>query len=326
MTPKLKPGIKLSVEIPPAPTNDDLAFIRQLGVSHVYTWVADDQRSLTYLRALKRQVEAAGLTLFNVGNKALGKSANIHLALYDRDRDIDLFKQFIRDLGQAGIHTTTFTWEPDEVWSTDDELTRGDAQARAVNMTVLEKQAPTHGRTFSDDEIWNNYTYFIRQIMPVAEAAGVRLALHPNDPPMGAIAGVPCLIHSFDDYRRAFKIGNSDMLGMEFCTGCWGEGGDNFGDMLAAIDHFGRAGKIYIIHFRNVSSPLPHFKETFVDDGYLDMYAAMKAFCQIDCRATMILDHTPRFVPAAGKGAATAYAIGYMRALLARARDELGQA
>lgn len=316
----LEPGIKLSVLIPPAPTDDDLQFVRQLGVHHVYTWVEDDQRDYEYLATLRQQVEAAGLTLFNAGNISLGKSANIHLALPDRDRDIDQFARLIRNLGRAGIFTTTFTWEPDQVWSTQNEPTRGGAAARAVDMAVLDKRPPTHGRTFSTDEIWDNFTYFIRRIIPVAEEVGVRLALHPNDPPVPAVAGVPCLIHSFADYERAFEIGDSDYLGMEFCTGCWLEGGDQFGNMLEAIRYFARRGKIFIAHFRNVSAPLPHFVETFVDGGYMDMPLAMKAFIEADYRGTMILDHTPRFTPAAGPAAATAYAIGYMKALLERAK------
>ena len=110
---------------------------------------------------------------------------------------------------------------------------------------------------------------------------------------------------------------------MEFCTGCWLEGGDGFGDMLEAIRVFGEQGKIFIVHFRNVAAPLPHFVETFVDEGYFDMYRAMRAFETVGYNGTMILDHSPKFTPDAGKAASTAYAIGYMRALLERAQAEL---
>ena len=315
-------GIKLSVLIPPRPSDEDLQFVRQLGVKHVYTWVEDDQRDYDFLTSLRRRVESAGLTLFNVGNLGLGKSASIHLGLADRDRDIERFKAFIRDLGRAGIHTTTFTWEPDQVWSTGRERTRGGADARSVDMSVLAKQPLTHGRVYSEDEIWDNYTYFIKAVIPVAEESRVRLALHPNDPPVPSIAGVPCLIHRFEDYERAFEIGDSDFLGMEFCTGCWLEGGAPFGDMLEAIRHFGSRSRIFIVHFRNVSAPLPHFVETFVDDGYMDMYRVMKTFRAVGFDGTMILDHTPRFVAESGPGTATAYAIGYMKALLERAEAE----
>ena len=315
----LPDGIKLSLNIAPEPTDEELIFARQLGIDHVYTWVGGHQRDYEFLINLRRRVESFDLTLFNVGNMDVGKSDKIHLALRGRDEVIEDFKKFILNLGRAGIHTTTFTWEPAGVHSTEKQKTRGGSLARAVNMEVLNKRPPTHSGDYSEEDIWNNYTYFIKEIIPVAEEAGVRLALHPNDPPVPEIGGIPCLIHSFESYKRAFEIGSSDYLGMEFCSGCWLEGGENFGDILEAIKYFVERGKVFIVHFRNVSSPLPHFVETFVDDGYMDMYSVMKAFQEAGYRGTMILDHTPEFVPGAGKEAATAYAIGYMKALLARA-------
>ena len=320
----LAPGIKLSIHIPANPTNDELTFIQQLGVSHAYAWVPEEASDPASLIALREKVASFGITLFNVGCYELGKSPNIHLATPERDTDIERFKLFVRNLGEAGIHTTTFTWEPDQVWSTEPSTVRGGASARAVDMNVLKKQPYTHGRAYSKDEIWDNFTHFMREIIPVAEEAGVRLALHPNDPPVEEIAGIPCLINSFESYKRAFEIGNSDYLGMEFCTGCWLEGGDNFGNMLEAIQYFGERGKIFIVHFRNITAPLPTFVETFVDEGYFEMYKAMKAFQKVGYDGTLILDHSPKFTPDAGKGAATAYAIGYMRALLERAIDEVG--
>ena len=143
----------------------------------------------------------------------------------------------------------------------------------------------THGRAYSDDEIWENYTYFIRQMMPVCEEAGVRLALHPNDPPSSQpLGGIPCLIHSFDTYKRAFAIANSPALGMEFCCGCWLEGGAGFGDIFEGIRTFTAEDRILIVHFRNVTAPLPRFVETFLDNGYMDMYQVMKTFVQAGYR------------------------------------------
>ena len=324
MSVELTPGIKLSIHISPHATDDDLLFIRQLGVDHLYTWVDEGESDVGFLSRLRMRVASFGLTLFNVGCMGLGKSAPIHLALAERDDHIARFKRFLRNLGQAGIHTTTFTWEPDQVWTTATVRTRGGALAREVDMAVLDRQAYTHGRSYSEEEIWDNFAYFMCEIMPVAEEAGVRLALHPNDPPVPSIAGIPCLIHSFASYKRAFEIANSPNLGMEFCTGCWLEGGDKFGNMLEAIRYFVEDKRIFIVHFRNVSAPLPHFVETFVDDGYMDMYQAMRAFAEVGYDGTMILDHSPNFVSSAGKGATTAYAIGYMRALLERAEQELG--
>jgi mannonate dehydratase len=313
--------LKLSMFITPDPEEEELLFARQLGMDCVYTWLNENQRSPEYLTRLRQRVEAAGLVLYNAGSIALGKSDKIHLALPGRDEMIEAFATFIRSLGQAGIHTTTFTWEPDQVWSSPPGETRG-STARHVDLAELTRRPFTHGSEFSREDMWQNFEYFMRRIIPVAESAGVRLALHPNDPPVDVkLGGIPCLIHSYQDYLRAFEIANSPNLGMEFCVGCWLEGGAAFGDMFQAIRQFVREKRVFITHFRNVTSPLPVFTETYLDNGYMDMYRVMKTFCEAGYDGTMILDHSPHMAPSY-KGAGTAYAIGYMRALKERAEEE----
>ena len=313
----------LSMFVEPEPSDDELMFARQLGVDCVYTWVGANQRGYDYLLSLRNRVESFGLRLYNVGNFDVAKSDRIHLALPGRDEVIEEFMTFVRDLGRAGVHTTTFTWEPTRVWSSEPGETRG-AQARCVDLAEMLKRPFTHGRAYTEDELWDNFTYFVRQMMPVCEEADVRLALHPNDPPSPTpLGGIPCLIHSFDNYRRAFEIANSPCLGIEFCCGCWLEGGQGFGDLLEAIRTFQAQGRILIAHFRNVSAPLPQFVETFLDNGYMDMYTVMKTFVEAGYTGTMILDHSPRFAGEYARGCGTAYAIGYMRALMERALDEL---
>ncbi len=321
--------------VEPDPADDELRFARQLGVDCVYTWVKPEQRAYEYLARLRERVEQYGLRLYNVGNIAAAKNDKIHLALPGRDRAIADFQAFVRDLGRAGIGVTTFTWEPTQVWSSAPGETRG-AETRGVDLDEMRRRPFTHGRVYSEDELWDNFAYFMRQMLPVCAEAGVRLALHPNDPPSPyPLGGIPCLIHSFDTYRRAFAIADSiagsraaaggGRLGMEFCCGCWLEGGAGFGDIFTGIRTFTADDRILIVHFRNVSAPLPYFVETFLDNGYGDMYAIMKTFVEAGYRGTMILDHTPKFVGEYARGGGTAYAIGYMRALLERALDELGR-
>ena len=314
--------VKLSTSISPSPSEEQLLFARQLGLDHVYSWVRDDQRDYDFLLNLRQKVQDAGLTLYNVGSVGVGKSDKIHLALPGRDEKIEEFQAFIRNLGQAGIHTTTFTWEPSEVWSSRRGETRG-APTRSVDLDEMQRRPLTHDREYTEEELWENFEYFIRRIIPVAEDSGVRLALHPNDPPAPSLGGIPCLIRSFESYKRAFDIAGSPHLGMEFCTGCWLEGGEAFGDMLEAIRYFHEQGRIFIVHFRNVSSTLPYFVETFLDNGYMDMYKVMRTFCEIGYDGTMTLDHTPQFASGYSHGCGTAYAIGYMRALIERAEAEL---
>ena len=314
--------IKPSMFISPDANDDELLFAQQLGVPCVYTWVEDHQRGYEFLVNLRQKVERAGLTLYNVGNMGVAKSDKIHLALSGRDEKIAEFQEFVRNLGRAGIRTTTFTWEPTRVWSSEPGESRG-AVARRVDLDEMARRPLTHGREYTEEEIWTNFQYFIERVLPVAEQADVRLALHPNDPPAPKLGGIPCLIHSFADYQRAFALANSAYLGMEFCCGCWLEGGAAFGNILEGIRTFHAQRKIFIVHFRNVSAPLPRFTETFLDNGYMDMYQIMKLFCEIGYDGTMILDHTPKFAASMGAGSGIAYAIGYMRALTERAEDEM---
>jgi mannonate dehydratase len=318
--------MKLSVFIPPRPTERQLRFVAQLGVRYVYTWLGDDQLDVGSLRALMRSIEPYGLTLYNAGCIRLGKSPAIHLGLEGRDQVIAELATFIRALAASGVRVTTFTWEPDQVWSTGRESTRGGAMARAVDAAALAKLPFSRGRRYTEGELWDNFAYFMERIIPVAEAEGVRLALHPNDPPLPEIAGIPCLIRSAESYRRAYRIAASPALGMEFCAGCWLEGGSGFGDILDGVREFGGEHRILIVHFRNVSSSLPRFVETFVDEGIMDMAKVIGALEEVGYDGTVILDHSPELVgseePVAGgyPYAATAFAIGYMKALMARAR------
>ena len=317
--------IKLSAVINPDPTDEELLFLRQLGLDYCYTWLSDDQSNYEYLLQLTERVSEAGLTLYNAGNMSVGKSDKIHLGLPGRDEDIDRFAELLRTLSRVGIYTTTFTWEPDQVWSSPRRQNRF-SSARYVNLAELKARPMTHERSYSLDELWDNFAYFMERIIPVAEETGVRLALHPNDPPTDALGGIPCLINSWERYNQAYAIANSPMLGMEFCTGCWLEGGDDFGNMLDGIEKFVNDKRVFIVHFRNVTAPHPEFTETYLDNGYFDMYQAMKAFIANGYDGTMILDHTPTFVGDYHLGAGTAYAIGYMRALIERAEDELSTA
>jgi mannonate dehydratase len=219
------------------------------------------------------------------------------------------------------------------VWSTGEETTRGGAKARAFDLAKVKAdylwegrrhEGPlTHQRRYSVQEIWDNYTYFIKAVAPVAEAEGIKIGIHPDDPPVPELGGVPrCIFSSFDGYKRALEIADSPNIGLCLCVGCWLEGGKLMGrDIIETIYYFGQRGKIFKVHFRNVSAPLPHFVETFMDNGYMDMYLVMKALQEVHFQGAIIADHLPRFDAAPETG--LAYSTAYMRALLERAEEEV---
>jgi mannonate dehydratase len=180
----------------------------------------------------------------------------------------------------------------------------------------------SHGRVYTEAELWDNYEYFISRVAPVAVENDVRIGIHPDDPPVPMLAGVPrCIFGTFEGYKKALEIANSSHVGVCFCVGTWLEGGDLMGaDVVTAIKYFGELGKIWKVHFRNMSAPLPHFVETFVDNGYYDMYAAMRALREVNFDGIVIGDHFPQM--AGGPRVAVAYTVAWIRAMIDRANAE----
>ncbi len=167
----------------------------------------------------------------------------------------------------------------------------------------------------------------MKAVLPVAEKAGVKLALHPDDPPLAKMNGVAKLFTHYDGYHRAEQIAaGSPAWGLTFCVGTWSEGGTKMGkNVFEMIEDFGGRSKIFEVHFRNVSGPLPRFVEAFPDDGYLDMYQVMKALRQVKFNGAAEPDHVPKLAGDSGiLRAGTAYCLVYMRALLKRANEEVG--
>jgi mannonate dehydratase len=324
----LEPGIKISLQIDSNFTGEDLTFAKQLGVDYVS--IPTQGGKYETFASHKKRVEAAGLKVANIGNSHVHNMPEVTLNLPARDRKIDEYKQYLRDLGRAGIYYTTYAHMGNGIWSSDRETTRGGAPARAFHQATAKGkwqdeifEGPlTHGRRFSKEELWDNYTYFIKQVVPVAEEAGVRIGIHPDDPPVPELGGVPRHIFgNFDGYVRALQLANSPNVGVCLCLGTWMEGGTLMGrDIYGAIGEFARMGKLWKIHFRNVSAPVPDFIETFVDNGYSDMRKAMRTLVDVDFRGILIADHVPQMV--GGSRTGWAYSIGYIKALYDTARDE----
>ena len=324
----LAPGIKISLQIGTKFTAEDLTFAKQLGVGYVSAPTAGG----TYetFADMKQRIEAAGLKVANIGNSNVHNMPEVTLNLPGRDAKIEEYKQYLRNLSKAGIYYTTYAHMGNGIWSSDPETTRGGAPARAFKMETAKgkwidktfEQPLSHGRKFTKEELWENYTYFIKQVVPVAEETGVRIGIHPDDPPVPELGGVPrCIFGNFDGYVRALEIANSPNIGVCLCCGTWMEGGKGMGkDVFEAARAFAKMGKLWKIHFRNVTAPIPYFVETYVDDGYTDMKKLMRTLVDVDFRGILIADHVPRMVGDSRTG--WAYSIGYIKALYDMARDE----
>lgn len=325
------PGIKICVQSPATPTDDDLLFLRQLGVGYVSVGSTPELRTAEGFLKIKKTYGDAGVTVWNIGNSSVHNMPEVTLNLPGRDQKIEEYKEYLRNLGKAGIYYTTYAHMGNGIWSSGRAEIRGasgrefDAASpnkQGIWQTAVFREPLSHGRVFTPEEIWENYTYFIKQVAPVAEEAGVRIGIHPDDPPVPVLAGVPrCIFGNFEGYKRALEIANSPNVGICLCCGTWLEGGKQLTgkDPEEMIRYFG-AKKIWKIHFRNVSAPLPHFVETFMDNGYYDMYKIMKALRDVNYDGIVILDHSPTMV--GGRYAQIAYGVAYMKALLNRANAE----
>jgi len=319
-------AIKIALQISPEPTEADLNLARGLGVEYATCWAKAELATPDFYISRQRLFADHGLTLYSLGNLGVHNQDDIVLNLPGREAKIEAYKQHLRSLGAAGIPYTTYAHMGNGIWSSARETSRGQP-ARAFDEAAESAQGNwdgrpydrplSHGRVYSQAEIWDNYTYFIRAVAHVAEEAGVRIGIHPDDPPVPMLGGIPrCIFSSFDGYVRALEIANSPNVGMCLCVGCWLEGGPLMGKgVLETIEYFGRRGKIFKVHLRNVDAPLPHFVETFLNNGYMDMRLVMQALHRVGFDGVMIPDHVPHINGDNTVG--TAYALGYMQALLA---------
>jgi mannonate dehydratase len=324
-------GIKLCAQSTAKPTDEELLFLKQMGAEYVSVASTPDLRTADGFKQIKKRYADAGITVWNIGNTDVHNMPEVTLNLPDRDKKIEEYKQYLRNLGQAGIYYTTYAHMANGIWNSGRAEIRGSsgrefdmASANKVGIWAGQKfyEPLSHGREYSKEEIWENFTYFIKQVAPVAEENSVRIGIHPDDPPVPVLAGVPrCIFSNFEGYKRAMEIASSPNVGICLCCGCWNEGGRQLmqKDPAEMIRYFG-AAKIWKLHFRNVSAPLPHFVETFMDNGHYDMYQIMKTAREVNFDGIIILDHTPTVV--GGHFTEQAYGFAYMKALKNRAEAE----
>lgn len=308
-------------------TDDDLLFFKQIGLRYGRLEFGTADTPFEYLKATQERFAKYGIRILS-GVHYSYRSLKVQLGQPGRDKDIETYRQFLRDCGKLGIPIASYDFHPANTYTTSEVERRG-YRTRVFDLDDFRKRVEKQAfeREYSAEDIWANYTYFVKAVLPVAEESGVRLALHPDDPPVAKMNGVAKLFTHYDGYARAEKIADgSRNWGLTFCVGTWSEGGDKMGkDVFAMIKDFGGRKKIFEVHFRNVSSPLPRFEETFPDDGYMDMYQVMKALRQVTFDGPAEPDHVPGLVGDTGiRRAGTAYIVANMKALLRRANEEVG--
>jgi mannonate dehydratase len=305
-----------------------------------------------YLAARER-LESFGLRL------AAMEGGFLHLPKYHdvafggprRDELIQELIGEVSDMARAGVPVYGYHWMPLLVWRTKPALIRGGAEATAFDleavrhikdqetckkareslqwgfMTCEAMPAPGESR-YSEEDMWSNLQHWIKKVTPVAEKEGIRLGIHPDDPPVDELASLPRIMRNHAAFRRLIETYPSDSNALEFCQGTFSEMRE---DVYDAIRYFGNRNKILYVHFRNVSASVPKFNEEFVNTGYVDMYRAMKAHRDAGFKGVFIDDHCPivhgdaPFPGNLGGYRSRLFALGYIQALIEAVTKELGR-
>jgi mannonate dehydratase len=294
--------------------------------------------------ALRKRLESFGLRLAAIeGGFAHGvRYRDIVFGGPRRDELIEELASEIQDMGRAGVPVYGYHWMPTLVWRTTPAQIRGGAQATAFDyeqvrsvkdrasceevrkklnwFLIVCEMAPAAGeRKPTEEEMWRNLEYWIKKITPVAERAGIRLGIHPDDPPVPELAGVPRIMRNHAAFKRLIEIYPSPSNAIEFCQGTFSEMED---DVYEAIRYFASRDKILYVHFRNVSARGRKFHEEFINTGYVDMEKAMRLYRDSGFRGVLIDDHVPmlagdtEFPGNLGGYRGRMHALGYIQALI----------
>ncbi len=312
-------------------TSERLTFARQLGVAGVQLNTpilpGESRWELRDLQWLVARCESYGLRLEALENTPISFYDKAMLGLPGRDEQIEHYQATIRNLGAAGIPVLGYHWMPNGVWRTSNTTPgRGGALVTAFDMRLVDEHPLVYGtrelpkaegQVATEDEMWQNYEYFLKAVLPVAEEAGVKLALHPDDPPIPLLGGVPRLFYRFENFKRAMEIVPSPNSGLDFCMGCWSEMGPG---VLDAMRYFGSRGKLFYVHFRDVQGTVPAFQECFLGEGNVDVVEAMRTLKEVGFTGFIIDDHVPHIVDDTqwahrGRAHQTGYIVGLLEAI-----------
>jgi mannonate dehydratase len=302
--------------------------------SYVVSRSRPDRWSREALVKLRRRIEAEDLRLAAIESIEPADWYDVLIDGPRRERQLAGLKELVKNLGAAGIPILGFNFSLAGIWGREQRpVARGGAttwrfddpgqtpiKAGMVWNQVYDVAAfnAADGGSMPEvtaDELWGRLGLFLQEIVPVAEESGVRLALHPEDPPLRSLRATPRLVHSPQQYRRVFDLHPSPSNAILLCIGTVSETPGV--DVYEAMGELVSTGRVAYVHFRNVRGKAPHYDEGFVDDGDTDMPRVLKILAGGGFDGVIVPDHTPELDCDAPWHAGMAYALGWMRASLA---------
>lgn len=304
---------------PPTPVN--LRRLRQLGIDHAVHYAMDDlPDDPAALAAIGATYAAAGLAW-----KIAESGPAIDRIVLGKDgwqEQTERYKRIVGHLGALGVEVVAYNFMPQVsadamvVRTAFDRQTRGGALTSGFRLAdVTAATMPHNEPPIPRERMWENLERFLRAVVPVAEGAGVRMAMHPDDPPLPMLCGLQRIMGSPEDFDRLLSVVDSPANGLTLCFGCFAEGGH---DIPALIRRW--AGRIPFVHVRDIRGGPADFIETFPDDGQTDMLAAFRALVATGFDGYVRSDHAPLMAgeSAANDGYAMTghiFAVGYLRGL-----------
>lgn len=315
----------MNIAFLPVPLTDEaLRLAIQIGISDIVAGrpVGDSGPVWDFMPMLRmrQRVEAAGLRLSVL--EGIPVSDSIKLGLPGRDEDLDHFCESLSNMGAAGIPVLCYNWMAVFNWMRTSmaDRGRGGALVTSYNHDLMKDAPLTEYGEVSEEQLWENFEYFLKRVVPVAEAANVKLALHPDDPPLSPIRGIARIITGFEAYKRVIELVPSPNNGLTFCQGNFAAMAD-VTDVAEAIRYFGERDKIFFAHFRDVSSKVPNFAEVFHDEGPTDMLATMQAYRDVGFDGPIRPDHAPTLEGESNDHPGymvmgKVFAVGYMKGLI----------
>jgi mannonate dehydratase len=279
------------------------------------------------LISLRKQVEAAGLKLEGIENFDPAHWYDILLDGPKRAEHMRNVHAILRAMGEAGIGTMGYNFSIAGVAGrTSGPFARGGAESVGMDGTVdtpipngqvwnmiVDPNAPRGNLPLiTHEELWRRLQRFLEEALPVAEQAGVRLAAHPDDPPTPTMRQQPRLVYQQAMYQRLIDISPSPSNMLEFCLGTLAEMTE--GDLYKTVDNYSSQGRIAYVHFRNIAGKAPHYHETFIDDGDVDMLRILWTLNKNGFDGVIIPDHAPQMTCPAPWHAGMAHTLGFLRA------------
>lgn len=299
-------------------------------VNYGTSTAGDSIWSLDNLLSLQKKADQKGLRIYGIENFSPADWYDVLLDGPKKEEQMENLKQIIRNVGKAGIPCFGYNFSLAGVWGHQKTTNaRGGAVSTCFHADLLDLNAripkgEVWNMTYDSnapegyiedigyEELWKRLKWFLEQILPVAEEAGVVMALHPDDPPMPFLRNTPRLVYQPELYQKVLDLVPSPSNAIDFCMGSIQE--MNSGNIYDALECYASQGKVAYAHVRNVRGKVPDYTEVFVDDGDINIKKTLEILHKHHFDGVLIPDHTPQIQCNDPWHAGMAYALGFIRA------------